>query len=181
MEAMNWDSIYKSEVAPVLENFASGPPVWVYALLGVLALGGVALLIWAPLKFKLAGAVLLFFCGFLGFMVLRNSGIKPGQPAEFCTGRILKKYEKKQVVRNAAGIMEPEISFWIDLQPSRCARFDESGVLDEGAPSQEPRSITLDESLYGSVEDGQEITGVIIPTARNSFHFLVAADGSIQK
>ena len=67
---MNWSHIYKSEVSPVLENFASGPPLWVYGIIGVLVLAATALIVWAPMKFKLGGIVLLFFCGFLGFMVL---------------------------------------------------------------------------------------------------------------
>lgn len=178
---MNWGDIYKSEVSPVMANFSSGPPVWVYAIVGTLAIVGIALLVWAPLKVKLGGAALLFFCGFIGFMLLRNSGIKAGEPAEFCAGKVLKKYEKKQVVKKTTGMMEPEISYWIDLETIRCAKFDDSGIVEEETAPPEPRSITLAENLYGALAEGQEVTGVILPTARNAFHFLVSADGSIQK
>ena len=112
---MNWSQIYRSEVAPILENFASGPPVWVYAIVGILAATGIALIVWAPMKVKLGGAVLIFFCGFIGFMAFRSSRVKTDEPAEFRTGLILKKYEKKQVVRKTTGIMEPEITYWIDF------------------------------------------------------------------
>ena len=164
-----------------MENFSSGPPMWVYGIIGTLAILGIALLVWAPLKVKLGGAVLLFICGFIGFMMLRNSGIKPGQPAEFCTGKILKKYEKKQVVKKTTGMMEPEISYWMDVQTLRCAKFDEAGIVEEVSPTPESRSISLDHSLYSSVDEGQEVTGVILPFATNSFHFLVSADGRVQK
>jgi hypothetical protein len=179
---MNWSEIYQGEVAPVLENFSAGPPIWVYAIVGILAATGIALLIWAPVKVKMAGAVLLFFCGFIGFMVFRSSRVKQGEPAVFRTGLVLRKYEKKQVVRKTTGVMEPEITYWIDLQPQAIGRFDDTGLLrkEEVQSNQSAGTeILVSEDIYAQVREGQIITGVILPTATDSFHFLVESDGSI--
>ena len=178
---MQWDAIYKSEVSPVLANFSSGPPIWVYVMVGLFALAGIALIIWAPLKVKLGGVVLLFFCGFIGFMVLKSSGVKPGQPAEFHTGTVLEKIRKKQVVKKTTGIMEPEITYWIRFQTNESGKFDDSGILESLEPEDVEREILISESLYASLREGQSITGVILPTAQDSFHFLVQPDGSVLK
>ncbi|MBI39566.1 MAG: hypothetical protein CMF59_08200 [Leptospiraceae bacterium] len=178
---MNWSQIYRSEVAPILENFASGPPVWVYAIVGILAATGIALIVWAPMKVKLGGAVLIFFCGFIGFMAFRSSRVKTDEPAEFRTGLILKKYERKQVVRKTTGIMEPEITYWIDFQPEVVGRFDATGLLEKNEVSagSESTEILISEQIYSMVKEGQTVTGVILPTANESFHFLVESGGAI--
>lgn len=181
---MNWSHIYKSEVSPVLENFASGPPLWVYGIIGVLVLAATALIVWAPMKFKLGGIVLLFFCGFIGFMVFKSSRVKPGQPATFQTGRVLDLIEKKQVVKKTTGIMEPEISYRILFVAEETGAFDHSGLLDtEQIPgdSQYETEMLVSESIYRGVRKGQQVTGIILPTANNAFHFLILEGGSVIK
>lgn len=173
---MKWDAIYRAEVAPVLTNFSSGPPVWVYAIIGVVAAGGLALIIWAPLKIKMAGFVLLFFCGFIGFMVFRSASNASRKVAEFRRCTVLQKLEEKRVVKDSRGIMVPEVSYRVEAQCSLKGRFDETGLLDQ-SPIEGTAVFGIGKSIYDGIAPGETITGVILPTASDYFHFLVTPDG----
>ena len=175
---MQWDQIYRAEVAPVLAQFSAGPPVWVYALIGLTVAGGVAALVWLPGRLKPGGLVLLFVAGFILYMIYSSADRARSRPAEFRTGLVERKFTLERPVRRATGIMEPETSYWIELRVHKAATFDARGA---GAAQTgiEVQTIGLSEALYGNIQEGTTITGVILPTATDHFHFLVNADGTI--
>lgn len=175
---MHWDQIYSAEVAPVLAQFSSGPPVWVYALIGLALAAGVAALVWLPGKLKPIGLVLLFVGGFILYMMYSSADRAQSRPAEFRTGVVERKFTLERPVRRTTGIMEPETSYWIELRVQESATFDARGA-GAAQTGREVQTIGLSEALYGKIQEGTTITGVILPTATNHFHFLVNADGTI--
>jgi hypothetical protein len=94
---------------------------------------------------------------------------------------VLGKEVRKQAVRKTTGIMESEFSYWIELQVQKKATFDAAGMLNEEEVGSDPQEILISESLYNKLEKGENVTGVILPVAENSFSFLVESDGSIVK
>lgn len=176
---MQWDQIYKTEVAPVLAQFSAGPPLWVYAALGLALLGGVALLVWTSGGVRLSGLVLVFIAGFILYMMHSGTEKARTRPAEYRTGVVNKKYTLERPVRRANGMMEPQTSYWIELRVNEARNFGAHGAGNALPVGPDAQAIGVDESLYAKVREGATITGVILPTANDHFHFVVEADGSI--
>src|SRR5690606_15778650 len=178
---MDWAQIYRTEVLPVLENFMAGPPAWVYGILIAVGLAGLAALIWGPGRVKLVGLVLLFFVGFGAFMTVSSARTAAKRSAEYRTGLVKSKHVEKTVVRNTTGIMEPRLTYWIDVDVSEARRFSAAGAARKVQKSSGLQKIGVGKSLFDAIQEGQTITGVILPTARDHFHFLVLPDGRVIK
>lgn len=175
---MDYAEIYKSEVAPVLANFQAAPPLWVYGILAFLVLGGIAMLVFAPVKVKAGGAVLIFAAGFIGYMMMTSKKKAQNTIATYRVVRVIDKTEKKQVVRNTRGIMEPHFSYLLTVDSIEGGLFDDTGKIEgKVAEKNAGEEILVSKPVFNAVQKGETVTGIILPTANNAFHLVIRPDG----
>lgn len=175
---IDWAEIHAKEIAPVLQNFSTSPPPVVLAILAAAVLSGIALVIWAPGRLRLAGVVLIFIAIFASYMVLSGARRARQRPAHYEYGSIVKKYSKKSTSTDSRGMIEPVTTYYIEMNVSTAHEIRAEGQAGpvEAAGT---RKLSADEELYGRLAEGDRIYAIVLPTADDAIHFAVREDGTV--
>ncbi len=178
---IDWAKIHAAEIAPTLAKFAAPPPPAVLILLLVVFLGGLALIIWSPAKFKAAGFVLIGITLFIAYMTAGNYYRAKHRLARYERGIIEKKFSRKSTRKDSRGQILPVTTYFIEISIDESRKLGSKGAAEPTTAYNGKRERLVAESLYNKVTAGEKVHAVILPTAKDAIHFVVRDNGEIIK
>lgn len=174
---MDWTQIYVAEVAPVVERLGAPLPLWAWVLGGAFVLAGLALLVYGSGSVRFAGVVPLFAVVFFAVMI-RGDRARVDLPARYRVGVVESKQAKKAIKTDSRGYQIPYIVHSIELGTTETAHFDASGTRPVPDATLGTERLSVSETIYASLTEGDTITAVSYPGAEGSVSFTLAPDGT---
>lgn len=176
---IDWKKVYSNQILPIIDGVTSLPPLWLLIIFGALFFGGVSLMIWAPVKGKLAGLVLLFMVGFITYMATNNYYGAKNKDAHFEIGAITKKFSKMEIKNLSTGFSHKETVYYVEFEMYESYILTKAGkgkALNEEIGKQQ-YSVSL--SMYEKLNEGEQINAVFSPNG--GLYCFIRPDGSVIK
>ncbi len=177
---IDWKKIYSNDIAPVLKNFRTPPPVVIVYVLLFLWFVSLFLIILASIKIKLIGFVLISIVTFIGYTIISNYLKAKNKPVYFLQGVVDNMFTEAISKTDSIGNSYSETIFYLEINISSAYTITENGK-DKQLDKKGIQKLLLSEKLYNKIDKKEKISAVIMPTATDSIHFVVKSNGDILK